>query len=67
MEHEPSEIKERVVVITEDLKAASQSYIPLEEFVFYCVEGLCLGVWLGTMVWGRVGLGVGRLSAVRID
>lgn len=47
VEHEPSEKKKRVVVIMDDLKAGSQSYIPLKEFVFYWVEGLCLGVWLG--------------------
>lgn len=34
-------------MIIEDLKAGSQSYIPLKEFVFYWVQGLCLGVWLG--------------------
>lgn len=58
---EPSEIKRRGVIIIEDLKAGSQSYIPLEEFNFDWVEGLlsqCLA-------WGEgraLGWDVSQLS-----
>lgn len=52
MERELNEIK-KCVIILEDLKVSSQSYIPLKECAFYWVEGLCLSVWLG----GREPLG----------
>lgn len=53
MEREPSEIKKRAVNIIEELKAGSQSYIPLKEFVFHWVEGLLsLRLALGRGTWG---------------
>lgn len=62
VEREPSEIKNRVVIIIEDLNTGGQSYIPLKECVFYWVEALLSQRWGGGGWVGCSGWDVSQLS-----